>query len=227
MATPLRSPLVLSCTVTLALLSACATDSSTAPRASRSAIVSLEQAGAPSVAVNGLPSGERQFGQVTVEPAYDNVRGTIIYLLTPDKAPFPSKANGRAHAPLYLVEYPPGSTVGTMNCMGIPGNCPDHDIEVAGAAVSIMPSVYGTNVALVPGHDHLVAPPASGGDFNVAWEVVEVLFTNKPAGNTRLTTEAAIDAAVARGDAIKVDLGFAFNCSVVPATVYAKGTPVG
>jgi hypothetical protein len=164
---------------------------------------------------------------VTVEPAFDDVTGTIVYLLTPDKAPFPSKANGRATAPLYLVEYPPGSPDRILNCMGIPGNCPDHDLEVAGAATTIMPSVYGHDPTLLPGHDHLVAPPASGGDFNVAWEVVEVLFTNKAAANTRLTTEKAIEDAVKRGDAIEVDLGFAFNCSVVPATVYLRGTPVG
>ncbi len=227
MSTPLHSVLVLGSITSLMILSACASDSSTAPRASRGMTVSVARATAASNAVSSLPSGERQFGQVSVEPAYDDVKGTTIYLLTPDKAPFPSKANGRATAPLYLVEYPPGSTVGTMSCMGIPGNCPDHDIEVAGAATQIMPSVYGTDVSKVPGHDHLVAPPASGGDFNVAWDVVEVLFTNKAAGNTRLTTEHAIDAAVARGDAIKVDLGFAFNCSVVPATVYLRGSPVG
>ena len=57
-----------------------------------------------------MPSGERQFGRSTVEPTYNDQTGTIVYLLTPDKAPFPSKANGRATAPLYLVEYPPGTT---------------------------------------------------------------------------------------------------------------------
>lgn len=223
MINPYRSAVALSSVAALAFLAACASDVSTNPRPSaRSA--AFDQAG-PIAAT--LPSGERQFGRSTVEPAYNDQTGSIVYLLTPDKAPFPSKANGHATAPLYLVEYPPGTTVTGFNCAGIPGNCPDHDIEVAGAATSIMPSVYGTNVAAVPGHDHLVSPPASGGDFNVAWEVVEVLFTNKAAGNTRLTTEAQIDTAVAHGNAIKVDLGFAFNCSVVPAVVYWKGTPVG
>jgi hypothetical protein len=56
---------------------------------------------------------------------------------------------------------------------------------------------------------------------------VEVLFTNKAAANTRLTTEEAIDKAVARGDAIEVDLGFAFHCSVVSVAAYLRGTPVG
>jgi hypothetical protein len=124
------------------------------------------------------------------------------------------------------MEYPPGSNVGTMNCMGVPGNCPDHDIEVATAATQIMPSVYGTDPTAVLGHDHLVSGPSSGGDFNIAWEVVEILFTSK-AAVTRLTTEEAVDAAIARGDAIEADLGFAFHCSVVPAAAYLRGTPVG
>ena len=174
---------------------------------------------------SALPSGERVVGQNSIEPAYNDITGSLTYLLTPGHGPFPTHTSTHAVAPLYLVEYPPGTTVGTLNCMGVPGNCPDHDAEVAGAATSIMPSVYGNDPTLVPGHDHLVATPASGGDFNIAWEVVEVLFTNKAAGNTHLTTEAQIDAAVARGDAIEVDLGFAFHCSVVSATAYAQGTP--
>jgi hypothetical protein len=44
--------------------------------------------------------------------------------------------------------------------------------------------------------------------------------------NTRLTTDSQIEAAVAAGDAVEIDLGFAFNCNVVSAAVYWKGTPV-
>ena len=110
--------------------------------------------------------------------------------------------------------------MGTLHCMGIPGNGPDRDAEVAGAAVSIMPGVYGTDVAAVPGHDHLVATPGSGGDLNVAWEVVEVLFTDKK-WVTHVTTEAQLDALVAAHKAIEVDLGFAFTCAVVPAATYS------
>ena len=222
MITPTHSVATLSSVAALALLAACASDISTNPRAPGG---SAELSQAP--ASNAVPSGERTFGQSTVEPAYDDQTGSLVYLLTPDKSPFPTKSNAHAVAPLYLVEYPPGTTVTGFNCAGVPGNCPDHDGEVASVAVGMKPAVYGTNVGLIPGHDHLVAPPASGGDFNVAWEVVEVLFTNKAAGNTRLTTEQQIDDAVTHGDAIKVDLGFAFHCSVVPAVVYWKGTPVG
>lgn len=218
MAGPLRSAVALSSVVSLALLTAaCAPDAATAPPAASDRVV----------AATSLPSGERHFGQVTIEPSYNDVTGSIVYLLTPDHAPNPSHANARATAPLYLVEYPPGADVGTLNCMGVPGNCPDHDLAVATAATSIMPSVYGTDPYALPGHDHLVAPPASGGDFNVAWEVIEVLFTNTAAANTHITTEAQLEAMVASGDVIEVDLGFAFNCSVVPARVYWKGTPLG
>ncbi len=182
-------------------------------------------AASPALA-GGLPTGEHILGQSAIEPAYDDTNGNIIYLLTPVRSPFPTHTSAHAVAPLYLVEYPPGSTVGIMNCMGVPGNCPDHDGAVAGAATTIMPKVYGSNPAAVPGHDHLVAPPASHGDFNIAWEVIEVLFTNKAAGNNHLTTLAQIQAAETSGDAIQVDLGFAFHCSVVPAAAYNAGTAI-
>lgn len=225
MVTPLRSAVGLGLSGALALLAACS-DPATAPQG-RVMTPAVAQADAQAALPATLPSGERLLGQSSIEPAYGDVVGNLIFLSTPIKSPFPTHTNSHAVAPLYLVEYPPGSTVGTMNCMGVPGNCPDHDREVATAATGIMPLVYGTDPAAVPGHDHLVAPPASGGDFNVAWEVVEILFTNKAAGNTRLTTEEAVDNAIKRGDAIEVDLGFAFHCSVVAAAAYFRGTPIG
>jgi len=225
MVTPLRSALAVTSVAVLALVAACAPDAATSPQATRA----LTHASAPAnsqSSLAALPSGEHMLGNSLIEPAWEDVSSTIVYLLTPLGAPFPTHTSSHAVAPLYLVEYPPGSNVGTMNCMGVPGNCPDHDIEVATAATTIMPSVYGTDPTLVPGHDHLIAGPASGGDFNISWEVVEILFTSK-AAVTRLTTEAAVDAAIARGDAIEADLGFAFHCSVVGPAPYLKGTPVG
>ena len=56
---------------------------------------------------------------------------------------------------------------------------------------------------------------------------MEILFTNKAAANTLLTTEKAVEDAIDRGDAIEVDLGFAFHCSVVSSAAYYRGTPVG
>ena len=184
---------------------------------------------------SSLPSGERILGRSAIEPAYNDVTGQLTYLLTPIKSPFPTHTSWHAVAPLYLVIYPASSTVPAsfnLNCEGVPGNCPDHDGFVAAVATGNVPAidpgepgVYGTNPGAVPGHDHLVAPPASGGDFNVAWEVIEVLFTNSDAANSHLTTDAAVDAAVKSGNAREVDLGFAFHCSVVPAVTYAQGTP--
>lgn len=223
MVSSLGSALAAGSASALLLLAACGTDPTGLGAARRS--VAPAPSAMLSLAPATLPSGERTLGQSSIEPAYNDVTGSLTYLLTPLHSPFPTHTSSHAVAPLYLIEYPPGTTVGTLNCMGVPGNCPDHDGEVAGAATSIMPSVYGTDPTLVPGHDHLVAVPASGGDFNVAWEVIEVLFTNKAAGNTHLTTEAQIDAAVASGDAIEVDLGFAFHCSVVSSTAYWTGVP--
>ncbi len=176
----------------------------------------------PSAAVAAsLPSGEHQVGQLSIEPAYDYNTGGIVYLGTPIKSPVPSKSNAQhSTAPLYLVEYPPASNPGTLNCMGVPGNCPDHDGEVAGAATQIMPSVYGNDPTVVPGHDHLVAAASTGGDFNVAWEVHEILFTSAQAAQTHITTLTQLNWALTHGQAIDVDLGFAFNCNIVSPTVY-------
>jgi len=198
----------------------CAQDSLTAPAVPA---VALDAQGVP--AIQTLPSGERTVGKAAVEPAYNAETGSLMYLLTPEKAPFPSKANGHATSPLYLVEYPPGSTVGTLNCMGVPGNCPDHDGLVASVATGAMPGVYGTDPTALPGHDHVADPPG-GADWNIAWEVIEVVFTNAQAANTHLTTDQQIEDAVQAGDAIEIDLGVAFDCAAVPASLYWKGTPV-
>jgi hypothetical protein len=184
----------------------------------------LGAAGTTQALADSLPSGEHLLGRASVEPAYDDTTGNLVYLSTPINSPFPTHTSAQAVAPLYLVEYPPSYPGFTLNCMAVPGNCPDHDGIVAGVATQVMPDVYGTDVAAVPGHDHLVAVPGSGGDFNIAWEVEEVLFTNSAAANTHLTTLDGINSAVARGDAIIVDLGFAFHCSVVSQAVYAHGS---
>lgn len=208
---------------TVVSMAGCGPDSPTAPSVTHPAFAVNGRSAAP--AALSLPSGERIVGKVAIEPAYNAETGELLYLLTPEKATFPSKANAHAVSPLYLVEYPPGSTVGTLNCMGLPGNCPDHDEAVATVATNAMPGVYGTDPALLPGHDHIVDPPG-GEEWNVAWQVIEVLFTNTQAANTHLTTEEAIEEAVANGDAIMIDLGFAFNCSAVPEQLYWKGTPI-
>lgn len=186
-------------------------------------------AATPALAGGSGPSGERIVGQSAIEPAYNDVTGNLVYLLTPTKSPFPTHTNAHSVAPLYLVEYPPSSTVPShvnLNCMGVPGNCPDHDGLVAGFATTMRSSVYGTDPAAVPGHDHLVGVASSHEDFNVAWEVIEVLFNNTDAANSHLTTLSAIKDAETRGDASEFDLGFAFHCSIVSVATYNHGKPV-
>lgn len=184
------------------------------------------------VQATGLPSGERFLGNASqgrgavIEPAYDYNTGALTYILTPTGAPFPSKANDHAVAPLYIVVYPSSYPGWTLNCMGVPGNCPDHDGLIAGAATAVEPGVYGTDPAAVPGHDHLIGLASTGGDWNVAWHVWVILFTNSGAADTHVTTLSQLRADLRDGDAISVDSGITFNCSAVPASAYWLGKPV-
>src|SRR2546426_10540867 len=89
---------------------------------------------ATAVSGNGLPSGERTLGQSTLEPAYNDENGSIVFLLTPNHAPNPVKSNPKAWSPLYLLVYPTSAaaSVGTLNCAHLPTeNCPDHGDLVA------------------------------------------------------------------------------------------------
>jgi len=178
------------------------------------------------------PTGERFVGNVgsghgaAIEPAYDYNTGNLTYILTPTGAPFPSKANSHAVAPLYIVVYPSSYPGWTLNCMGVPGNCPDHDGLIAGAATAIEPGVYGSDPAAVPGHDHLLGLANTGGDWNVAWHVYVVLFTSSSAANSHITTLTQLTDALGHGEAISVDSGIVFNCSAVPASLYWNGAPI-
>jgi len=183
----------------------------------------------PTAAAAGLPSGERIHGQSTLEPVYDDTTGNTIFIMTPNKAPL--NANPTAWAPIYIVVYPTSAaaSVGTLQCAHVPAdNCPDHGPAVAAGAAAANPSVYGPpDGSGVLGHDHLLAPPGSGGDFNIAWEPVLVVFTTAGAANTHLTTLAQIDFAVSHGQAFEIKLPqLTFHCEVVPANLYANSTPV-
>jgi hypothetical protein len=189
------------------------------------ALISVALGLATIASANGLPSGERTLGKSTLEPAYNDTNGSIIYLLTPPNGTT-VHSNPKAWSPLFVVVYPTSAagSVGTLNCMHVPTeNCPSHGDGIAAAAASIMPSVYSGGVV---GHDHLVDGPG-GKEFNIAWEPVLVLFTKSAAANEHITTDAQIDAAVDRGDAIKVPLPTAtFNCAVAPAVTYDHAVPV-
>jgi hypothetical protein len=194
-------------------------------------VTALVVAAGPAQAT-GLPTGERFLGNASqgrgavIEPAYDLNTGALTYILTPTGAPFPSAANEHAVAPLYIVVYPSTYPGWTLSCMGVPGNCPDHDGLIAGAATAVEPGVYGTDPGAVPGHDHLIGLAKSGGDWNVAWHVWVILFTNSLAADTHITTRSQLQAALDSGDAISVDSGIVFNCSAVSAAAYWHGAPV-
>jgi hypothetical protein len=171
------------------------------------------------------PTGERIFHNTGLEAVYDAEHsGNIGYVSTPVHAPM--HANDSAWAPIYIVVYPQDEPFGTLLCQDDPvENCPDHGPEIAGLAAVTVPDVYGNGVK---GHDHIMDYPG-GDDFNIAWEPIVVLFTNSEAANTmHLLTDAAIDDAVANGDAIEIPLPSAtFHCAPVPARIWDMGTPVG
>lgn len=170
-----------------------------------------------------VPSGERALGQSVIEPAYNDANGSIVYLLTPINAHI--NPNDHNTAPLYVIMYPTSaaSTIGTVNCSHQPGdNCPDHGPELAGLAKATVPSVYGGGVW---GHDHILAAPASGGDFNVNWEPIAVMF-NSTAAITHITTLTQLTQ-LPTGAVTEIPLPAAtFHCSVVAAATYNRGTPV-
>ena len=177
---------------------------------------------------DALPSGEHVLGNVSIEPAYDDYNGSIVYLLTPNRlAPLGANnpintVNSHAVAPLYLIVYPPG-TPGILNCMGAPGNCPDHGGVIAGVATAVRPDVYGTDPSAVPGHDHLVGMPHTG-DFNVPWHVYIELF--RPGATvTHITTLAQLQTAWSSGAIQELDSGITFVCSVVSSSAYMAGRP--
>ncbi len=196
------------------------------------AFLSLLSLGGPALA----QSGQTAFGRSTVEPAIDYASGNTIFLLTPDKAPFPSKANPIATAPLYLVTYPVGSAVSpsVLNCQ--PHNC-DH-VNVLpfpapgypnGGAVCTNYGLPANGCSLIIGHDHLVGMPHTG-DFNVAWHVTLVVFTQKGIdahkSDSRVLTLVDLAYLVTNGYAFEAPTPIVFNCSIVSSAAYYRGTPL-
>lgn len=182
------------------------------------------------LASDPFPSGEVQLGQSILEPAYNDANGSLIYILTPIHAPLKLKPTTPL-APLYVIVYPNSvsGAIGTVNCSHQPvDNCPDHGPAIAGLAEAMQPSVYQTSG--VWGHDHILAappaPPPSGGDFNVIWEPIAVLFTD----DTHITHIKTLSALMAAKDAGYVQfvplLAASFYCAVVAASPYNRGTPV-
>lgn len=185
-------------------------------------------------------------GGGTIEPAYNDANGSLIYLLTPTKSnvqlsnkivqdstdvafPFPHPVNV---APLFLPVYPTSSGIipATLNCAHVPAdNCPDHGPAVSDAVqFGIDPTVYGAGVI---GHDHLIGVAATKGDWNIIWEPVLVLFSPTPAGaaaaaSQHITTLQQLTDDLNAGLVFEVPIpALDFHCGIVSASLYAHGTP--
>lgn len=181
-------------------------------------------------------TGQTAFGQTTTEAAINDANGSTIYLLTPDRVPMPSNANPRAHAPMFIPIYPTSSPINpaTLDCQ--PTNC-NHLNVLPFTSPGYAPAPTATCAAFgittgcsyVLGHDHLVGVPPTG-DFNVAWHVILVVFTPQGiadgATNGRTLTLTQVTNLVNKGDAFLADTPIVFNCQIVSATVYNKGTPL-
>lgn len=201
-----------------------------------------------------MPSGQVSYGNSTfdtstghfvggggtIEPAYDDTTGTLVYLQTPNNAPVnepgpidPATGYPVNVAPMYLPIYPAGSTVdpATLNCDHVAtvnnvtgDNCPDHGPLIAGL-------VQGSGMPLykdgVKGHDHLVGIASTGGDYNMIWAPVLVLFTSMDAANAHPTTLAQIETDLKDQTAVEFSLppSTDFNCARVSAASYNRGTP--
>ena len=193
-------------------------------------------------------SGHFVGGGGAIEPAFDDSTGTLVYLRTPNNTQnaknLPDKMVPFGDlgfslpvnvAPIFLPVYPAGSGIdsATLNCdhlvplnpgPGTGDNCIDHGNAVAGAAMSIDPAVYGGGVL---GHDHLVGIAKTGGDFNVLWEPVLVLFTSVNPNQERITTLDQIERAVnVTHTAFLVPLPpLTFHCSAEGSAAYDNATP--
>jgi hypothetical protein len=67
---------------------------------------------------------------------------------------------------------------------------------------------------------------STGGDFNVVWERVLVLFTSATAAKQHITTLSALQFAAASTQVIEIPLPQrGFHRNSVSGAVYARGTP--
>jgi hypothetical protein len=150
----------------------------------------------------------------------------------------PAAVDGRPH---YELAYYNGAIV-TMNHISVPQN----PGALAHAAADLYAVFYPANHALWPAlplcnpcdhpgaandprryHDHVLdsIPSDPGhGEFNALWHVFAILPANSTAAaqaafaaRLPMTSEAAVDAAIAAGVAREVDTGSYFLCSIVNA----------
>jgi hypothetical protein len=190
-------------------------------------------------------SGHFVGGGGAIEPAFDDSTGTYVYLRTPNNTQnaknLPKKMVPFGDlnfslpvnvAPIFLPVYPVGSGIdpATLNCDHVvpltpgPGtgdNCIDH-----GNAVAAVASGFAAYSGGVLGHDHLVGIAKTGGDFNVLWEPVLVLFNNVDPNQERITTLAQIEAAYKAKTIQLIPVPpLTFHCSAEGSAAYDKATP--
>jgi hypothetical protein len=175
-------------------------------------------------------TGQVAFGHAQVEPAYDGATGNQIFLGIPSKA---TTSTSQAWTPLYLPMYPTNSNLGMLDCT--PDNCDHVNVLPSGLVSALgLDSVYPEGTistqygsftgGLVKGHDHVTGGRESGSGTPVTRHVFLVLFTPQGVAdgaiNTELTTDDAISAAIAAGDAVgPIDTGAIVHAAVVsPAT---------
>ena len=182
-------------------------------------------------------TGEVVLGNTTIEPAFDDTTGNMVFYLEPKNAPFPVKANTHAIAPLYAVVYPVQSTLpaDSLNCQST--NCdhlnvlpfPDPDYGLASDA-DCQQFNAGAPCSPVKGHNHLLGVARTGGDFNVAWQVELVLFTSQAFAdgtiNTKITTLAQLQSLIDSGEVFIADTPIIFDCAIVSQATYNRGTPM-
>jgi len=190
-------------------------------------------------AILAADSGQRTFAQATVEPAVDFSTGDTVDVLTPDKSPFPAKANSAATSPLYLVIYPESSTLPATDFNCLPTNCehvnvlpfadPNYGAQ-PGTATACVHFNNGNPCSLVKGQDHLIAVASTGGDFHVARNVKLVVFTQTAflngKINTRVTKLTQLQALLGSGEAIVIDTPNVLHASPTTKQIYDRATPV-
>ncbi len=172
---------------------------------------------------NTVFEGEKIHANSVVNVLYDwdvGAAGPLVYAarpMGPDR--WPEHNNPTSTDYIYVVVYPVGTTVTGLMCYDIPNEtCPDHGPVVAAGAMDAIPSVYGAGVL---GHDHMQQKNPGAH----AWAAF-VLFTNKAAANTHITTRAGAEAAVAAGNAVIVPVpSLTFHNSPVAAKIYDSATP--
>lgn len=184
-------------------------------------------------------TGEVLLGNSSVEPAFDDITGNLVFYLETSKSPMPVKANAHAIAPLYAIVYPVNSSVPAdgLNCQRtncdhlnvLPFQDPDYGM-LAGSDPACQAFNAGQPCSPVKGHDHLIGIAATGGDFNVAWQVVLVIFKSKAFGdgtiNTPIRTLKQLQSLVDEDDVMMVNTPITFDCAVVSEHTYDNGAPM-